>query len=84
MLARCCWGSNRLTLLAELANPTAELVWSRALETFGDEAKARHWMNNPRDIFEGRSPQAIVDTGNPAEQRRVLTVLIRIDYGVFS
>jgi putative toxin-antitoxin system antitoxin component (TIGR02293 family) len=69
---------------ADLANPTAELVWSRALETFGDEAKARHWMHNPRDIFEDRSPQELVDTRDPAEQRRVLTVLIRIDYGVFS
>lgn len=69
---------------ADLANPTAELVWSRALETFGDEARARHWMNNPRDIFEDRSPQELVDTGDPAQQRRVLTVLIRIDYGVFS
>ena len=52
--------------------------------TFGDEAKARHWMNNPRDIFEDRSPRELVDTGDTAEQRRVLTVLIRIDYGAFS
>lgn len=35
-------------------------------------------------IFEGRSPQELVNTGDPAEQRRVLTILIRIDYGVFS
>ena len=41
-------------------------------------------MNNPRDIFEDRSPQELVDTGDTAEQRRVLTVLIRIDYGAFS
>jgi uncharacterized protein (DUF2384 family) len=69
---------------SDLANPTADLVWSRALQTFGDEAKARHWMSAPRDIFDGRSPQELVDTGDPDEQRRVLTVLIRIDYGVFS
>jgi uncharacterized protein (DUF2384 family) len=71
-------------LSADLAHPSANAVWSRALETFGDEPKARHWMNTPRDIFEGRSPQELVNTGDPAEQRRVLTVLIRIDYGVFS
>jgi uncharacterized protein (DUF2384 family) len=71
-------------LSADLAHPSSNSVWARALETFGDEAKARHWMNAPRDIFEGRSPQELVDTGDPSEQRRVLTVLIRIDYGVFS
>lgn len=69
---------------AELAHPNADSIWVRALETFGDEAKARHWMNAPRDIFDGRSPQQVLETGDPAEQRRVLTVLIRIDYGVFS
>jgi putative toxin-antitoxin system antitoxin component (TIGR02293 family) len=67
-----------------LAHPSPGSIWARALETFGDEAKARHWMNAPRDIFEGRSPQQLIETDNPAEQRRVLTVLIRIDYGVFS
>ena len=41
-------------------------------------------MSATRDIFEGRLPQQLIDTGGPAEQRRVLTVLIRIDYGVFS
>ena len=46
--------------------------------------KARHWMNASRDIFGGRSPQELLATGDPAEQRRVLTTLIRIDYGVFS
>jgi uncharacterized protein (DUF2384 family) len=71
-------------LSADLAHPSANSVWSRALETFGDETKARHWMSTPRDIFEGRSPQELVNVGDPAEQRRVLTVLIRIDYGVFS
>jgi len=37
-----------------------------------------------RDIFGGQSPQDLVATGNAAEQRRVLEVLLRIDYGVFS
>jgi hypothetical protein len=41
-------------LSADLAHASASAVWSRALETFGDETKARHWMNTPRDIFKGR------------------------------
>ena len=52
---------------------------NRVLEVFGDEAQARSWMDTPRDIFGGRSPQDLVTTGDPAEQRRVLEVLIRIE-----
>ncbi len=61
-------------LAAELDHPEASAIWTRALDTFGDEATAKHWMNSPRDIFGGRS----------AQQRHVLTALIRIDSGVFS
>lgn len=68
----------------QLAHPTPELVWSRAREVFGDEQKARSWMNTPRDIFDDRSPQSLIDNGNIADQRLVLQVLLRIDFGVFS
>lgn len=71
-------------LAAQLEHPNANSIWSRAVEVFGDEAKAQSWMNTPRDIFGGRSPQELVSTGEPSEQRRVLEVLLRIDYGVFS
>ena len=71
-------------LTSELDHPSASVIWDRALEVFGDKEKARHWMNSPRDIFDDRSPQELVATGDAAQQRRVLQVLIRIDYGVVS
>ncbi len=71
-------------LAAQHQHPDAGSVWSRALEVFGDDAKARDWMDTARDIFGGRSPRELVSTGDAAEQRRVLEVLLRIDYGVFS
>lgn len=71
-------------LAAQLEHPSADSIWSRALEVFGDETTARGWMNAPRDIFGGRSPQELVATGDTGQQRRVLQVLLRIDYGVFS
>jgi putative toxin-antitoxin system antitoxin component (TIGR02293 family) len=71
-------------LAQELAHPDANAIWNRALEIFGDEAKARSWMTTPRDLFDGRTPQQLVESGDAAAQRRVLEVLIRIDYGVFS
>ena len=72
------------TTAEQLARPTAISIWTRALEVFGDEVKARSWMESPLDIFGGRCPQELVATGDAAEQRRVLEVLLRIDYGVFS
>jgi putative toxin-antitoxin system antitoxin component (TIGR02293 family) len=71
-------------LAAQLERPDPQAIWSRAVEVFGDEAKANSWMSTPRDIFDGRAPEELVATGNAAEQRRVLEVLLRIDYGVFS
>lgn len=71
-------------LVAQLKHPNAQAIWKRAFEVFGDEAKARSWMNTPRDIFADRTPSDLVATGSLVEQRRVLEVLLRIDYGVFS
>jgi putative toxin-antitoxin system antitoxin component (TIGR02293 family) len=69
---------------AELDHPNANDIWMYALEVFGDEAKSRSWMSSPLDILGGRTPEDLVSTGVAAEQRRVLEVLLRIDYGVFS
>jgi putative toxin-antitoxin system antitoxin component (TIGR02293 family) len=71
-------------LADQLKQPSANAIWNRALEVFGNEEKARSWMTAPRDLFDGRTPQDLVDTGDPVEQRRVLEILLRIDYGVFS
>jgi len=71
-------------LAAQLDDPNAVAIWNRALEVFGDEAKARSWMDTPREIFGGRTPYDLIVTGGAAEQRRVLEILLRIDYGVFS
>ena len=71
-------------LATQLEHPDAQAIWSRALEVFGDQAKAQSWMNTPRAIFSGRTPQELVASGQAAEQRRVLETLLRIDYGVFS
>jgi len=71
-------------LAAQLAHPNAQAIWTRAVEVFGDESKAQSWMNTPRDIFGGQTPEDLVATGNADAQRRVLEILLRIDYGVFS
>jgi putative toxin-antitoxin system antitoxin component (TIGR02293 family) len=71
-------------LAAELDHPNANAIWKYALEVFGDDAKTRSWMSSPLDILGGCTPDELVSTGDAAEQRRVLEILLRIDYGVFS
>jgi uncharacterized protein (DUF2384 family) len=71
-------------LKAQLEHPSAEIIWARAVEVFGNEGKAKTWMNQPRPLFHNRSPQQIADDGDAAEQRAVLESLIAIDYGLFS
>ena len=68
----------------QLQHPTAEAIWARAVEVFGNEAGARSWLTSSREIFGGHSPEELVSTADPTQMRRVLEVLIRIDYGVFS
>jgi putative toxin-antitoxin system antitoxin component (TIGR02293 family) len=71
-------------LAALFGHPNANVIRNYAVEVFGEEAKARNWMSSPLDIFGGRTPEDLLSTGDAAEQRRVLEVLVRIDYGVFS
>jgi uncharacterized protein (DUF2384 family) len=71
-------------LAEQLNHPTPEAVRNRALEVFGDEVKAKSWMNSAREIFDGHSPQQLIDSGEASQLRRILEALIRIDYGVFS
>ena len=71
-------------LKAELEHPSGEIIWARAVEVFGNEGKAKTWMNQPRSIFNNRSPRQIADDGNATEQRTVLESLIAIDYALFS
>ena len=50
------------------------------METFGDEAKALHWLNRPSHLWGGKTPADILITA-PEEVEREL---IRIDHGIFS
>lgn len=71
-------------LAGQLQHPAAEIVWKRALEVFGDEAKAKSWMTSPRPIFDGSSPEQLISMANLDGLRHVLETLILIEYGVYS
>jgi uncharacterized protein (DUF2384 family) len=68
----------------QLEHPSAEAIQARAIEVFGSEELAGQWMRTPLPILEGATPEQYASSGDPTKQREVLTILGRIDYGLFS
>jgi uncharacterized protein (DUF2384 family) len=54
-------------------------VLAHALETFGQEAKALHWLNRPNHLFGGLTPAEVLES----EPQSVEQKLILIDHGIF-
>jgi uncharacterized protein (DUF2384 family) len=77
-----------VTGLSELSNqlehPSAEAIWSRAVEIFGGAELAKKWMETPLPVLDQLTPQSYSDSGAAAKQREVLMILNRIDFGMFS
>lgn len=71
-------------LAYQLEHPTAEVIWSRAVEVFGGEELARKWMDTSLPILDQQSPRSYADSKDASKQREVLMILNRIDFGMFS
>ncbi|HVY93245.1 MAG TPA: MbcA/ParS/Xre antitoxin family protein [Bryobacteraceae bacterium] len=54
-------------------------VRQHVFETFGEEAKAIHWLNRPNQLFGGKTPAEALET----EPESVEHELTRIDHGIF-
>jgi putative toxin-antitoxin system antitoxin component (TIGR02293 family) len=57
-------------------------VMAHALDTFGEEKKAKSWLTTPNPVLDNQEPLQLARTADGA--RRVEEVLTRIDYGMFS
>jgi len=77
-----CAGPSELKY--QLENPSSAFIWSRAVEIFGGEELAKKWMETSLPILDQQTPKECSDAGDPAQQREVLMILTRIDYGMFS
>lgn len=60
----------------------ANAVIARAVEVFGEAEKARVWLDRPNRALSGATPQSLLST--PEGREQVLTVLGRIEHGVYS
>jgi len=68
----------------QLEHPSSEAIWKRAVEVFGNEDLARKWMDTPLPILGQSTPEQFSSSGDAPKQREILTILGRIDYGMFS
>jgi putative toxin-antitoxin system antitoxin component (TIGR02293 family) len=57
-------------------------ILARAIEFLEDEHKAMHWLTTPNRALGGVVPMALLDS--PEGKEEVLTILGRIEYGVYS
>ncbi|HEY4089129.1 MAG TPA: MbcA/ParS/Xre antitoxin family protein [Bryobacteraceae bacterium] len=56
-----------------------ERVRMHVFDTFGEEAKAVHWLNRRNPLFAGKTPAEALET-DPESVEQELT---RIDHGIF-
>jgi len=71
--------SGRSDLPQRRSGLTRKQVEAHALETFGSQAKASHWLNRPNPLFHGKTPQAVIEI----DPQCVEAELARIDHGVY-
>jgi putative toxin-antitoxin system antitoxin component (TIGR02293 family) len=57
-------------------------VFAKATDTFGASDKASRWLQKPNRALDGNVPLDLLDTD--AGTQEVQTILIRIDYGLYS
>jgi uncharacterized protein (DUF2384 family) len=68
----------------QLEHPSSEIIWARALEVFGNEDKARRWMQTVLPILSDWTPEQYSLSQDKEKQREVLTILGQIDFGIYS
>ena len=59
-----------------------DALMAHALDTFGDDRKAKSWLSTPNPALDNQEPIRLVGTAEGV--RQVDEVLTRIDYGIFS
>jgi hypothetical protein len=57
----------------QLQHPTAEAICARAVEVFGDEARARSWLTSSREI----SPDTLLRKSSPLPTLRSCGAYLR-------
>jgi putative toxin-antitoxin system antitoxin component (TIGR02293 family) len=62
-------------------NDRLRTVFKRAVEVFGDEEKARQWLDTPIPALQYATP--LFSAYDDESEKEVLAILERIEYGVY-
>jgi putative toxin-antitoxin system antitoxin component (TIGR02293 family) len=81
-LSRRLAGGVRLTVEESDRTMRVARVFAKTKDTFGSKEKATQWLQSPNRALGGDVPLELLDTDAGAHS--VQTVLLRIDYGVYS
>ena len=65
-------------------HPTPAFVYQYAREVLDDPVRTQAWLEAPLGLLGNVTPQSLLNSGSDDNLRRVLAVLIQLDYGVFA
>ena len=60
----------------------SEIIKKRSLEVFESQSAAEYWLSSPVLVLGGKTPLEVLQT--PGGEAKILTILGRIEYGVYS
>ncbi len=67
-----------------IEHPSEDFIRHYASEVFVDQHRTKAWLRSPIPTLGNATPESLLKSTVDENLRRVLTVLIQIDYGVVS
>ncbi len=64
--------------------PSESRIRAYAAELFGDADRAHQWLTGDVPSLDNQTPEILLRSNDPEDLRRVLAVLVQIDYGVIA
>ena len=71
-------------LQLSMEHPSEMFIRQYALEVFGDENRTKNWLKSEILALGGTTPESLLGSAEDEHLRRVLSVLVQIDYGVVA
>lgn len=71
-------------LQRSMEHPSEDFIRRYAFEVFGDRSRTGDWLGSEIPALGNATPESLLKSTVDDDLRRVLTVLVQIDYGVVS
>ena len=67
-----------------MEHPSEDFIRRYAFEVFGDQKRTEDWLRSQIPTLGNATPESLLKSNVDDNLRRVLSVLVQIDYGVVS